>query len=287
MKKNNGLKILTISLAISGIISTASGLILNKMSISKENTKVKVEVVEKQIAKIKTNIPILKDITVEINEPISVDVKTYISNIEDISDEALKQFKLDTSLVNVTQAGKYTYLIIYKDKKYTGNVIVNEKALPELDLKLKNLSLKLNSTLSEDLAFYIENTVPQEAIATMKLDLSQVNTKQVGNYRYTITYNQKQYTGNIQIYEEVGTIQTSYTIQYVCGTKTLAPKTYTKNGKVILQIEDIQKPEEFTECSSEIDREKTTINFPISVSDKDTYTIHFKLISSPSEKQNN
>ena len=118
MNKNKGLNILTLSLALSGIISTTSGLILNKMNAQPKNTKVEVKVIEKQVAKIKSNIPILKDVTVEVNEPISVDVKEYITNMDDISEKALKKFKLDTSLVNVTQSGKYTYTISYKSKKY-------------------------------------------------------------------------------------------------------------------------------------------------------------------------
>ncbi len=90
MNKNKGLNILTLSLALSGIISTTSGLILNKMNAQPKNTKVEVKVIEKQVAKIKSNIPILKDVTVEVNEPISVDVKEYITNMDDISEKALK-----------------------------------------------------------------------------------------------------------------------------------------------------------------------------------------------------
>ena len=55
MNKNKGLNILTLSLALSGIISTTGGLILNKMNAQPKNTKVEVKVIEKQVAKIKSN----------------------------------------------------------------------------------------------------------------------------------------------------------------------------------------------------------------------------------------
>ena len=222
MNKNKGLNILTLSLALSGIISTTSGLILNKMNAQPKNTKVEVKVIEKQVAKIKSNIPILKDVTVEVNEPISVDVKEYITNMDDISEKALKQFKLDTSLVNVTQAGKYTYTISYKSKKYRGNVIVNEKVLPNINIRLKNLSIKLNSPLPTDVKDYIDSTIPDEVLQTIKPDLSKVNTKIVGDYQYTITYNKQLYTGTISIYEEQPTQKLntiSYTLKYYCEEK--------------------------------------------------------------------
>ena len=94
--------------------------------------------------------------------------------MDDISEKALKQFKLDTSLVNVTQAGKYTYTISYKSKKYRGNVIVNEKVLPNINIRLKNLSIKLNSPLPTDVKDYIDSTIPDEVLQTIKPDLSKV-----------------------------------------------------------------------------------------------------------------
>ena len=45
MNKNKGLNILTLSLALSGIISTTSGLILNKMNAQPKNAKVEVKVI--------------------------------------------------------------------------------------------------------------------------------------------------------------------------------------------------------------------------------------------------
>ena len=254
------------------------------MNAQPKNTKVEVKVIEKQVAKIKSNIPILKDVTVEVDEPISVDVKEYIANMDDISEKALKQFKLDTSLVNVTQAGKYTYTISYKSKKYRGNVIVNEKVLPNINIKLKNLSIKLNSPLPTDVKDYIDSTIPDEVLQTIKPDLSKVNTKIVGDYQYTITYNKQLYTGTISIYEEQPTQKLntiSYTLKYYCGEKLKEEKiSKTENKKTIeLKQTDIIKPAEFTECSNEIDTVKSKLpSFPINVTDGNTFTIYFKTI---------
>lgn len=283
MNKDKGIKILTLSLAISGLLSTTSGLILNKIDVKNTSNKVKVKVIEKQVAKIKSNVPVLKDINVETNQPISVDVKEYISNLDDISNSALRQFKLDTSLVNVTQAGKYAYTISYKNKKYKGNVIVNEKVLPTLNLRLKNLSIKLNSNLPADIKDYIDTTMPEEALQTVKLDISKVNTKIAGDYQYTVTYNKQLYTGTITVYEEQPTQKLntiSYTLKYVCGTKIEeVKKSQTSNTKTLtLQQVEVIKPESFTQCSSEIDQEKTNIAFPISITNGNTFTIHFKIV---------
>lgn len=283
MNKDKGIKILTLSLAISGLLSTTSGLILNKMDVKNTSNKVEVKVIEKQVAKIKSNVPVLKDVSVEVNQPISVDVKEYISNLDDISNSALRQFKLDTSLVNVTQAGKYTYTISYKNKKYNGNVIVNEKVLPTLNLRLKNLSIKLNSNLPTDVKDYIDTTIPEEALQTVKLDISKVNTKIAGDYQYTVTYNKQLYTGTITVYEEQPTQKLntiSYTLKYVCGTKIEeVKKSQTSNTKTLtLQQVEVIKPENLTQCSSEIDQAKTNIVFPISIKNGDTFTFYFKTI---------
>lgn len=291
MSENKGIKILALSLAISGLLSTTSGLILNKLDSKNNNTKIEIKVIEKKIAKIKSNIPILNDINVEINQPISIDIKSYISNIEDISDQALREFKLDTSLVNVTQAGKYTYTINYKNKKYIGNVIVKDRPLPTLNLKLKNLAIKLNSTLPVDVKSYIDSTIPEEAIQTIKLDISKVNTNVAGDYQYTITYNNQLYTGKINIYEEqpTQTLNTiNYTLKYVCGTKVEKIKrSQTSNTKTLtLNQVEIIKPESFTECSNIIDTDKTTIKFPISVSNNNSFTIYFKQSDNNLNKQN-
>jgi len=200
-KNKIGLNIMIMSLSLSGILLVTGGAVLNKMDIKPKN-KVKVKIVEKQLAKKKSNIPTLKEINVEINEPISVNINDYINNLDDIEPKILKKFKLDTSLVNVTQIGSYTYTISYKDKKYNGTVTVKEKELPIINnMTLKEISLERGSKLPKNLNDYVVESIPEEAKNKITIDVSKVNPNMAGTYQYTVTYNDKLYTGNIIIYE--------------------------------------------------------------------------------------
>ncbi|MBO5138481.1 MAG: hypothetical protein J6B89_02450 [Bacilli bacterium] len=201
-KKNIGINILVLSLALSGLTSITTGAVLNKKISKNKHNKINVEVIQKQVAKIKSNIPIPKEITIEINEPLSVNMQDYITNLDDIEDKILNKFKLDTSLVNVTQAGKYTYTINYKDKMYNGIIIVKEKELPIIEnIILKDLSIELGKTLPTDISEYITTNIPEELKPNVKLNISKVNINIAGDYQYTITYNNKMYTGNVKIYQ--------------------------------------------------------------------------------------
>ncbi len=200
-KNKIGNNILIMSLAISGIISLTSGAVLNKMEF-KPNRNVKIKVIEKRIAKKKTNIPKLKDIEVEVNVPISVDIKDYIENLEEIDEKILKKFKLDTSLVNVTEIGTYTYTITYKDKKYNGNVTVKDKELPAIDnMTLKNINIEKGSSLPKNLNDYIVEDIPEDAKDRIIIDTSKVNINLAGTYQYTVKYKDKTYTGTITVFE--------------------------------------------------------------------------------------
>lgn len=205
MKKINknrfGIDVLIISLSISGIFSLTCGAVLNKMSVKPQN-KVNIKVIQKQVAKQKSNIPNLKEITVEVNVPISVNIKDYIENLEDIDEKVLEKFKLDTSLVNVTEVGTYSYTISYKEKKYNGIINVKEKELPIINnMTLKEINLELGSKLPQNLNDYIVETIPEEAKDKVIIDLSKVNINVASTYQYTVTYNDKIYTGIIKVYE--------------------------------------------------------------------------------------
>ena len=129
-------------------------------------------------------------------------INYYIENLDYIDAKVLKKFKLDTSLVNVTQAGTYTYTISYKDKKYNGTVNVKEKELPIINhMTLKELSLELGSKLPQNLNDYVVESIPEEAKNNIVINLSKVNPNMAGTYQYTVTYKDKIYTGNIIIYE--------------------------------------------------------------------------------------
>lgn len=282
MSDNKGIKVLLVSLTFSGLLSTTSGVILNSMNIKPTKNKINVNVVEKQVSRIKTNIPVLKDIEVEVNEPISVDVKEYISNLDDIDHSVLRDFKLDTSLVNLTQAGKYKYTIGYDGKIYNANVIVKEKALQTVKLQIKNLKFKLNEEIPTDVSKYVDTTLTPEMIQTIKLDLSKVNNKLAGDYQYTITYEDQLYTGIINIYEEqpnqvINSI--TYTVRYICGnsSETIKKTVKTKDKFILVNKEDLIFPNKFaSSCSNEIDEVKTNYTFPINITEDVLLTINYK-----------
>ena len=286
MNDNKGIKLLIFSLTFSGLLSTTSGIILNSMDIKPTKNKINVKVEEKQVSRIKTNIPVLKDIEVEVNEPISVDVKEYITNLDDIDTSVLREFKLDTSLVNLTQAGNYTYTISYDNKKYTGNIIVKEKAIQIVNLQIKNIKFKLNEEIPTDPRKYITTELTDEMIEKIKLDTTKVNNKVAGDYQYTITYENQLYTGIVNIYEEqpapvINTI--NYTIKYVCGnsSETVKKSIKTKEKVIVVNKTDLIFPQKFTNCSTEIDENKTNYTFPINITEDVDLTIYYK------EKENN
>ena len=159
------------------------------------------EVVHKRVAEIKTNEIKLKDMELEINQSLSVDVKDYLENLADIDQEVLKSLKLDTSMVKVNEAGSYTYTISYKKKKYNGTFTIKEKELPNVDLTINNLRLTIGSPLSTDKQVYIKETLTDEIKNNILIDLTAVDTQKVGNYKYTVTYNGILYTGTIEVYE--------------------------------------------------------------------------------------
>ena len=289
MKENKGIKILILSLTFSGLLSTTTGVVLNNMKTKTVSNKMAVKVIEKKVARIKSNVPVLKDMTVEINEPISVDVKDYIKNIDDISTNVLREFKLDTSLVNVTQAGKYSYIIEYKDKKYVGSVIVKDKENPADNLHLKKISFKLNSTLPTNVSEYIEEKLSEEDLKKAVLDISKVNTKLAGDYQFTITYDKLLYTGTITIYEEKPSKKLNkinYTVKHMCGTELIdkVSKSETSTTKAIsVNLTDITKKNNLGNCSSEIDTAKTKYSTSIEVHDEDIIYIYYKSLTTEKE----
>ena len=297
MIKNKGTKILILSLTFSGLLSTGTGIVLNNMNLNMSSSKIEVKVVEKQVARLKSNVPVLKELEVEINEPISVDVKDYISNIDDISSNVLRAFKLDTSLVNVTQPGKYSYVIQYNNKKYKGTITVKDKEEKKVELlHIKNFSVKVNDVLPTDVASYITDyneTIDKTSIA---LDTTKVDVQKPGDYQYTLTYNKMMYTGTITVYEEqptqvLNTIE--YKIVYVCGSESVeykikndaAPSKYISiDINKALNIDDNKNADGFLKdkkCNIGIDhieskRTNSNVSFPLRVQNGDVFTIYFK-----------
>lgn len=197
---NKERRALSITIASCGILLIGSGLIMSTSDQTVIKKQYSVEINERKVAEAKTNEIKLKDIEQAVNTTISVDVKDYLENAADIETSVIKALKLDTSAVNITEAGTYTYTISFKKKKYNGTFTVKEKALPEMELTLKEISIPKDSAISTDLTTYIVQTLTDEVKANITLDLSKVNAAQVGVYQYTVTYNGKEYTSTITVY---------------------------------------------------------------------------------------
>ena len=112
-------RILSIILTVFAIFLIGSGLVMNIESKPIIKTKYTVTVSTKKIAEAqaKTDEIKVKNIEIEINNPLSVDVKDYLEDVEKINASTLKSLKLDTYLVNINQAGTYKYTIMYNKKK--------------------------------------------------------------------------------------------------------------------------------------------------------------------------
>ena len=194
-------RIISLALASWGIILTGSGLTMNLMTKPVPVAKNDLNVIHKRVAEVKSNEIKLKDIELEINEPLSVNVKDYLENANDIDDETLKTLKLDTSMVKTSEPGTYTYTVSYKKKKYNGTLVIKEKELPNVDLTVNNLTLTIGSPLSTDKQIYVKETLTDEMKEAIIIDLTKVNTTKAGNYEYTVIYNNISYTGHIEVIE--------------------------------------------------------------------------------------
>ena len=208
---NNQVRIITVtSLALLGILCISSGVMYSKLQESNVNQSVLVVVEQKQVSK-EEDIDIkLKDITIEVNTPLSVKIIDYLDSA--VSDEVLANLKLDTSSVNVTEPGTYNYTVKYKKKTYNGIIIVKEKEVAPNTLQsitLRTLNIKIGTALNTDLATYIIEPLTDEQKNAMILDLSSVNVNKAGTYQYTVRFNNSIYTGNITITEDQPTLSTN------------------------------------------------------------------------------
>lgn len=187
--------------AVWGIIFIGSGVSMSFMNTPVTKTKNELKVTQKRVANMKSNEIRLKSMEQEINQPISMNIKDYLENVNDIDEKIINELQLDTSMVNVNQAGNYTYTITYKKKTFNGNFTIKEKPLPDMVLTLKNLNIQTGTVLSMDVQNYINETLTDEVKQNIKLSLPNINTAQAGKYQYTITYNNRIYTGTITVYE--------------------------------------------------------------------------------------
>ncbi len=204
------IRMVTVStFALLGILCISSGAMYSSMQANDEQQKVLVVVQQKRISNTDETIDLkLKNLEIEANTPLSVRVIDYLDCA--VTDEVLGNLKLDTSTVNVTQPGTYSYTVSYLDQTFTGQIVVLEKTTePEAQtITLKTLNIKVGTVLSTDIADYIVETLSDEVKAQMTLDLSQVNTSQAATYQYTITYQNSIYTSNIIVTNDQPTLAT-------------------------------------------------------------------------------
>ncbi len=84
-------------------------------------------------------------------------------------------------------------------------VIVEQKQVSkenDIDIKLKNLTIEVNTPLSVKIIDYLDSAVRDEVLANLKLDTSAVNVTKPGTYNYTVSYKKKTYQGIIIVKEK-------------------------------------------------------------------------------------
>ena len=158
------------AIAVWGVIFIGSGVTMTMMDTPIKKEKTEFKVVQKRVANMKSNEIRLKAMEQEINQPISVNIKDYLENVNDIDNDIIEDLKLDTSMVNVNQAGTYTYTVTYKKKTFNGTFTIKEKPLPNMVLTLKDLNIELGSTLSTDIQNYINEPLTDEVKQNITLD---------------------------------------------------------------------------------------------------------------------
>ena len=191
--------ILSISIAVWGVILLGSGLVLNAQDRTITQTVYSLNVNSKRVAQQRTNEIKLKEIEIEVNTPLSTDVKEYLEDIENLDESIYDYLRLDTSTVKISEPGEYTYTITYRKKKYNGTIKVKEKELPNVALQLKTLKINVGEAIPTDLAAYINTPLTDEMRNNITLDISKINNSTPGDYQYIVTYNKTTYVGTVTV----------------------------------------------------------------------------------------
>jgi hypothetical protein len=181
-----------------------------------------------------------------------MNAKDYIVENNKFSDLQLKQLSetLDTSLVNINQAGTYKYTILYKKVKYEGTITVKEKEQPKVNFTLKAKIMPTTGTLSREKRDYIYEELSDEILNDMILDLREIEANQSnpGKYKYSVTYKDTIYYGDFEIVEDV------ITNRITCP----AEATADLNNKTCICInEDQEYDEETKTCITKVIEEET------------------------------
>ena len=188
-------------LAIWSVFLILSGIFMNTQVKSVIQTDYSIHTDLRRISDIqaKTNEIKIKEIEIEIDTPISIDVRDYLLDVENLSDDAIRSLKLDTSLVNIHQAGDYVFHVTYQKKTYDGIIKVKEKELPNVTFTLKTISLNTKDSISDDPKVFVNEEILPEVYSNMKLDTSKVDTSTQGDYTYYITYKDIVYQGKVEV----------------------------------------------------------------------------------------
>ena len=172
---------ISITLAVWGLVLVITGLVLHGQDRTILKEEYSVNVSSTRVTSLKTEVIKLKNMELEINNPLSVDVKDYIENIDTLDDATIKALKLDTSMVNINEAGVYAYTVSFKNKKYNGRFTIKDRELPNFALTLKEVNLEVGDSLSTNVSSYVKENLPEQIKNHLILDLRDVNTSEPGN----------------------------------------------------------------------------------------------------------
>ena len=164
-------RIISITLAIWGVIFLITGGILSTIDRTIVKTEYSVNVDNQKVSDLRTK-----------------EIK-------------LKDMELEESMVNINEPGEYKYTIRYKKKVYTGKFTITEKKLPTVTLTLKEINLNVGDAISRNVSSYINESLPEEVYNNLTLDLSKVSTAKAGVYEYYIYYNNETYQNKIIVTE--------------------------------------------------------------------------------------
>ena len=98
----------------------------------------------------------------------------------------------------ITSGVSMPYLAKATEKSSVTKLSVTQRKVTNAksnEIKLKDVKIEVNQLLSLNTADYLANPddIEDSIVKRLKLDTSNVNTNQVGNYSFTITYNKKIY----------------------------------------------------------------------------------------------
>lgn len=195
--------ILSIAIAVWGVVLLGSGLVLNAQDRTITKNVYSLNINQKKVAQQRTNEIKLKEVELEVNTPLSTDVKDYLEDIDNLDESIFDYLRLDTSTVKISEPGEYTYTITYRKKKYNGTIKIKEKELPNVQLQLKSLKLVVNIDpipAATDYSAYISTPLTPEMKNNITLDISKIDNSHVGTYQYIVIYNKVTYVGTVEVY---------------------------------------------------------------------------------------